>query len=134
LNGIEFVDVSQANLEGLTLKIAKDGTSRMEIQEIKDLLGKNIKYFRFRKQISQSALAEKADISVTFLSNIERGKMFPKVETLSRITKSLNVEVFELFRADLVPEDSKAMINRLSEDITKNVNLAMAEVFKQYLG
>ena len=116
------------------MKNTKDGTSRMEIQEIKNLLGKNIKYFRFHKQISQSALAEKADISVTFLSNIERGKMFPKVETLSRITKSLNVEVFELFRADLVPEDSKAMINRLSEDITKNVNLAMAEVFKQYLG
>jgi transcriptional regulator with XRE-family HTH domain len=106
----------------------------MEIQEIKDILGRNIKYFRFHKQISQAALAEKADISVTFLSNIERGKMFPKVETLSRITQSLEVEVHELFRADLVPEDNKEMINRLSEDITKNVNLAMAEVFKQYLG
>ena len=97
----------------------------MEIQEIKNLLGKNIKYFRFRKQISQSALAEKADISVTFLSNIERGKMFPKVETLSRITKSLDVEVFELFRADLVPEDNKETINRLSEDITKNVRTCL---------
>jgi transcriptional regulator with XRE-family HTH domain len=106
----------------------------MEIQEIKDILGRNIKYFRFHKQISQAALAEKADISVTFLSNIERGKMFPKVETLSRITKSLEIEVHELFRADLVSEDNKEMINRLSEDITKNVNLAMVEVFKQYLG
>ena len=106
----------------------------MEIQEIKNLLGKNIKYFRFRKQISQSALAEKADISVTFLSNIERGKMFPKVETLSRITKSLDVKVFELFRTDLVSEDNKEMFNRLSEDITKNINLAVTEVFKHYLG
>jgi transcriptional regulator with XRE-family HTH domain len=106
----------------------------MEIQEIKDILGRNIKYFRFHRQISQSALAEKAAISVTFLSNIERGKMFPKVETLSRITKSLGVEVHELFRADLVPEDNREMITRLSEDITKNVNLAMADVFRQYLG
>jgi transcriptional regulator with XRE-family HTH domain len=106
----------------------------MEIQEIKDILGRNIKYFRFHKQISQAALAEKADISITFLSNIERGKMFPKVETLSRITKSLEVAVYELFRTDLVPEDNKEMIGRLSEDITKNVNLAMTEVFKQYLG
>jgi transcriptional regulator with XRE-family HTH domain len=106
----------------------------MEIQEIKNILGRNIKYFRFHKQISQAALAEKADISVTFLSNIERGKMFPKVETLSRITESLEVAVHELFRTDLVPEDNKEVINRLSEDITKNVNLAMTEVFKQYLG
>jgi transcriptional regulator with XRE-family HTH domain len=134
LNIIEFVDVGQVNFEGLKSKIAKDDTSRMEIQEIKNLLGKNIKYFRFHKQISQSELAEKADISVTFLSNIERGKMFPKVETLSRITKSLDVEVFELFRADLAFKENREMISRLSEDITKNVNMAMAEVFKQYLG
>jgi transcriptional regulator with XRE-family HTH domain len=134
LNTIEFVDVRQANLERLDLKITKDNPNRMEIQEIKDILGRNIKYFRFHKQISQAALAEKANISVTFLSNIERGKMFPKVETLSRITESLEVAVHELFRTDLVPEDNKEMISRLSEDITKNVNLAMTEVFKQYLG
>jgi transcriptional regulator with XRE-family HTH domain len=106
----------------------------METQEIKDILGKNIKYFRFHRQLSQSALAEKANISITFLSNIERGKMFPKVETLSRLTESLDVSVFELFRADLVPESNKEMINRFSEDIAKNVNLAMSEVFKQYMG
>jgi len=117
----------------LNLKTGKDDTSRMETQEIKDILGRNIKYFRFHRQLSQSALAEKADISITFLSNIERGKMFPKVETLSRLTESLDVAVFELFRADLVPEGHQEMINRFSEDISKNVNLALAEVFKQYL-
>jgi transcriptional regulator with XRE-family HTH domain len=69
---------------------------------IKNILGRNAKYFQFHRQLSQAALAEKADISVTFLSNIERGKMFPKVETLSRLTESLDVEVFELFRTDLV--------------------------------
>ena len=116
------------------MKIVKDDSSRVETQKIKNILGRNIKYFRFHRQLSQSALAEKADISVTFLSNIERGKMFPKVETLSRLTESLDVAVFELFRTDLVPEDNKEVINRLSEDIAKNVNLAMAEVFKQYLG
>jgi transcriptional regulator with XRE-family HTH domain len=106
----------------------------MEIQVIKDILARNIKYFRYHRELSQSQLAEKADISVTFLSNIERGKMFPKVETLSRITESLNVDVHELFKADLVPEDNKKMMNRLTEDMTKNVNLAMSEVIKQYLG
>jgi transcriptional regulator with XRE-family HTH domain len=106
----------------------------MDTQEIKDILGRNVKYFRFHRRLSQAALAEKADISVTFLSNIERGKMFPKVETLSRITKSLDVEVHELFRADLVSEDNKELMNRFSEDMAKNINLAMAEVFKQYLG
>jgi len=106
----------------------------MEIQAIKDLLARNIKYFRTQRQLSQAQLAEKANISVTFLSNIERGKMFPKVETLSRLTESLGVEVQELFQPDLTSEDHKKMMSRLSEDMTKNVNLAMAEVFKLYMG
>jgi transcriptional regulator with XRE-family HTH domain len=106
----------------------------MDIQEIKNIFGRNVKYFRFHRQLSQAALAEKANISVTFLSNIERGKMFPKVETLSRITESLGVEVFELFRTDLVPEDQKKMMNRFSEDIKSTVISALNDVYKQYLG
>jgi transcriptional regulator with XRE-family HTH domain len=104
----------------------------MEIQVIKDIFAKNLKYFRTHRQLSQSQLAEKASISVTFLSNIERGKMFPKVETLSRLTESLDIDVHELFKTDLVHEDYKKMMNRLTEDMTKNVNLAMSEVFKLY--
>jgi len=100
---------------------------------IRNLFGGNVKYFRLHQQLSQAALAEKADISVTFLSNIERGKMFPKVETLSRLTESLEVEIFELFRTDFVPKNNKEMFNRLSKDITSKVNLALEDVFKLYL-
>jgi transcriptional regulator with XRE-family HTH domain len=106
----------------------------MSGQEIKNTLGRNIKFLRFRRQYSQANLAEKANISITFLSNIERGLKFPKPDILSRIAGSLDVEVYELFKTDLVPQDGKELINRLSEDITKNVNLAMEGVFKQYLG
>jgi len=105
----------------------------MLTQEIKDILANNLKYFRIQRQFSQAQLAEKANISVTFLSNIERGKMFPKVETLSRLTESLDVEVYELFRPNFVSKDNKKMMNRLSEDITKNVNSALADVFKHYM-
>ena len=44
----------------------------MDGQEIKTALGKNIKLIRNQRQYSQELLAEKADISITFLSNIER--------------------------------------------------------------
>jgi len=105
----------------------------MDAQEIKNLFGRNIKYFRFHRQLSQSSLAEKADISITFLSNIERGKMFPKVDVLSRITESLDVEVFELFKAENDHDSNKKVISRLHEDITSNLNLTINDVFKQYL-
>lgn len=103
-------------------------------QTIKTALGKNIKFFRFRKQFSQADLAEKADISITFLSNIERGLKYPKPDILWQIAHSLEVEVFELFKTAPVPGDSAEFIGRLSEDITKNVNLAIEDVFKRYSG
>jgi transcriptional regulator with XRE-family HTH domain len=105
----------------------------MDGPAIKATLGKNIKFLRFRRKFSQAVLAEKADISTIFLSNIERGNKYPKPDILSRIAGALDVEVFELFKADLVPEDYKETINHLSEDIIKNVNLAITEVFKKYL-
>jgi transcriptional regulator with XRE-family HTH domain len=43
-------------------------------QEIKALLGKNIKKLRSHRHYSQEELAEKADISIIYLSSIERGK------------------------------------------------------------
>ena len=105
----------------------------MNGQEIKTALGKNIKYLRFHKQFSQADLAEKADISITFLSNIERGLKFPKPDIISQIAEALEVEVFELFKKDIVPNDNKKVINRFSEDISKKINQAMKEVFGQYL-
>jgi transcriptional regulator with XRE-family HTH domain len=106
----------------------------MDGQAIKATLGKNIKFLRFRKEYSQANLAEKADISIIFLSNIERGVKFPKPEVMSRIAKALDVEVFELFKADLVPDEHKEAMSRLSEDIHRNISMAVDEVFKQYLG
>jgi len=106
----------------------------MDGQAIKDALGKKIKFFRFRKGLSQAGLAEKAEISITFLSTIERGIKFPQPDILSKLAKALDVEIFELFKADLVDSDSKGMMSQLSEDITKNVSMTIAEVFKQYMG
>jgi transcriptional regulator with XRE-family HTH domain len=101
-------------------------------QELKTALGKHIKFFRFRRQFSQADLAEKADISVTFLSNIERGNNFPQAGTLCNIAQALEVEVWELFRGEGASNGQNALIDRISEDFAKYVNLAMETVHKQY--
>jgi transcriptional regulator with XRE-family HTH domain len=106
----------------------------MDGQAIKATFGKNIKFLRFRREYSQADLAEKADISIIFLSNIERGVKFPKPEVMSRIAIALEVEVFELFKTDLVPDDQRETMSRLSEDIHRNISMAVDKVFKQYLG
>jgi len=106
----------------------------MEEQELKDNLGKNIKFFRSLKGLSQADLAEKAGISVTFLSNIERGNNFPLPRTLCSLANTLELEVFELFQGKLVPSDNKEVISQLSREVTEKMNVAVTDIFKQYLG
>jgi transcriptional regulator with XRE-family HTH domain len=105
----------------------------MDGQTIKDTLGKNIKFFRARRGLSQAGLAEKADMSITFLSTIERGVKFPMPDVLSKIADALGVEVNELFLANVETGEKAEILSHLCEDMTKNVNLAMAEVFKRYI-
>jgi len=104
----------------------------MEERELKNTLGKNIKFFRFRRQISQADLAEKANISVTFLSNLERGNNFPQAGTLCRLAAALNVHVWELFRGSGDGDGPGSLVDRISEDFAKQVNLAMETVRRQY--
>jgi len=106
----------------------------MDGQAIKDTLGKNIKLLRARRGLSQADLSEKADISIPFLSNIERGIKYPQPDMLSRIANALGVEINKMFLTDLKSGEDNELLNLMSEDIKKNVNLAMTEVIKRYLG
>ena len=101
-------------------------------QELKATLGKNIKFLRFRRRLSQIDLAEEACISVTFLSNIERGNNFPHARTLCSLAEALRVEVWELFKGEGASDQEIPIVDRISEDFSKHVNLAMEMVWKQY--
>jgi len=106
----------------------------MDGQAIKDTLGRNIKLLRARRGLSQAGLAEKAEISIPFLSAIERGIKYPLPDILSRIATALGVAVSELFAADLESGGRTDLLTHLSEDMTRDVNLVMSEVFRRYMG
>ncbi len=62
-------------------------------------LVKNIKHFRLKANMTQEQLAEKADLSVSYIKQIESGKEFKNItfNTFSKIAKALNIDVKELF-------------------------------------
>ncbi|MDR2501586.1 MAG: helix-turn-helix domain-containing protein [Treponema sp.] len=92
------------------------------------LLGRRIQFYRKQRQLSQAALAEKADISITFLSKIERDIRYPTSETLSGIANGLEVDLGDLFRQGETPELHQNMLERLVNDLIKTVEA----VFKAY--
>ena len=59
-------------------------------------VGKYIQQQRTERKLTQEALAERADISVSFLSMIERGERAPHLQTLLSLSEALGVTVATL--------------------------------------
>ncbi len=62
----------------------------------REAVGRNIKLARIKKNMTQEQLAERADISASYVSAIERGKQSVSLEYVNRIAEALNVPVSEL--------------------------------------
>lgn len=62
----------------------------------------NIKYYRIKKNLTQEELAELADLSVSYIKQLESGKVFKNVSliVLSKLATALNVEPHELLKAN----------------------------------
>ena len=105
----------------------------MEEQELREKVGKNIKFFRFRRQLSQADLAEKVQISITSLSDIERGNNFPQAKTLCNLAKALDIEVWSLFSGEVTSDDQNTLLKHFSEDFSKHINIAIETVRKHYI-
>ena len=104
----------------------------MHEQELREKVGQNIKFLRFRRQLSQADLAEKAQISITSLSDIERGNNFPQAKTFCNLAIALDVEVWEFFRCGY-SSDEQNVLEHFSEDFAKHINIAIETVRKHYI-
>lgn len=59
-------------------------------------VGDNIRYMRKERGLSQEVLAYKAGINSSYLGQVERGQKSPTIDSLSKISKALGVNVSEL--------------------------------------
>lgn len=65
--------------------------------ELRKEFGKRLQYLRRQASLTQEQLAEQAEISVDFLSLVERGINAPSFDNLEKLAKALGVSVQELF-------------------------------------
>ncbi len=64
----------------------------------KEAVGMSIKIARTKANMTQEQLAERADISSSYVSVIERGKQSVSLEYMDRIADALNTTVSELLK------------------------------------
>jgi transcriptional regulator with XRE-family HTH domain len=60
------------------------------------IVGKNVRRFRRQKGLTQEQLAFDAEIDLTYVGGIERGKRNPSLMVMARIAEALSVPLTKL--------------------------------------
>ena len=101
----------------------------MTERELLKVLGSNIKLFRGRFQWTQAELAEKINISINFLSDIETGKKWASPTNLVKLADTFHIGVYELLKSqDIIPDNVNLFLEKYTEDILS----AITEVHDTY--
>ncbi len=93
-------------------------------------VGRRIRHLRLSRagpRMTQEDLSERARISVSFLSMIERGERSPHLETLAKIAEALEVRLADLFTSDQGDEGLEPVFKPLLEACRK-YNLGKRDV------
>ena len=79
-------------------------------------IGKRIRQCRQRKGLTIENLAEKADITPTFMGDVERGNKLPSIHTFIKIVNALDVS-FDYILSEKVTASKPIVINEMTKKI-----------------
>lgn len=65
---------------------------------LKQIFGKNVRYYRFEKNLTQEKFAECVNLNASYVSELESGKYGPTFEKVEEIAKVLEVTPYLLFQ------------------------------------
>ena len=108
----------------------------MTERDLRIILSQNVKRFRSYRKLSQAEFAEKIDISIPFLSDIENAKKWVSPVTLAKMANVLNIEAYELLKPKgIIPDNAVYMLEKYTADIYRvfeeNVNDIKADYIQQ---
>jgi transcriptional regulator with XRE-family HTH domain len=66
------------------------------MQDWRAIFGKNVRRVRQQRGLTQEALAFEAEIDLTYVGGIERGKRNPSLLVMARIARALSVPLSRL--------------------------------------
>jgi transcriptional regulator with XRE-family HTH domain len=66
------------------------------------VVSQNLLVVRTRRKLSQQTVADKAGLSVSYISMLERGVRVPPLETLEAVAKALGVPPLNLFQTGAI--------------------------------
>lgn len=72
----------------------------MERLSSKDILAINLKYYRYKLNLSQEKFAEKMNSTLPYINQLENGRRKPTLELLDKFSEKLGITSAELITYD----------------------------------
>ena len=82
------------------------------MNDIRDVLAKNLKRLRSARHINQEQLAEAVGVSKETIAKTETRQNWLGAENLNRIIEYFDIEPSELFASDMLRDDFKADLKK----------------------
>lgn len=96
------------------------------MENLKSIFIHNLKEARVRAKLTQAQLAEKTDLSVGFIGDIETGRTSPSFHNIEGISAALQIHPFELF----IPIEETIDIRQTRMD---TMLIEVKEVLEKYI-
>ena len=101
------------------------------MSEIAEIVGQNIRNLRKQSGWTQEKLAEKAGISVPFMTQIELARKTASLDVIEAIAKAFGVSYERLFKADTMEKKDISYALRLLEcDLTAAIAAEIRNKFE----
>ncbi len=100
---------------------------------IPSILAANIKTYRNNLSLTQFELAEKMDISTTYLAELEISKKAPSMEVVEKLCLALGIRPYELFLevgVDDIPNDSRQAVRAYAKEATTVATKAVSDALQ----
>jgi len=105
----------------------------MTEDEFRAIVRTNIRRYRDYRKWTQAEFAEKLDISINFLSDVENGKRWISPANMVKFASVLDIEPYELFKpADSPPPAVSAIFAKYNNDVEKAVSASLRQVYGYY--
>ena len=88
--------------------------------DVKTLIGNRIRQLRKERGLSQEKLGYESGLHYTHIGSIERGEKNWSIDTLIKIAKGLNVDLFDLLKVPIPLPNAKNIKKALIKEIDKS--------------
>ena len=82
------------------------------MNNLRTTFSRNLKYYRIKENLRQEDLAEKVGLTDKYISDLERAKFSPSLETIEKLAYSLNISPDLLLKED---KNLKISVTRIDE-------------------